>query len=395
MIAEAPVLILTTGGRSTPAILGALTLQPRAVEFINSQDELYREDEIRKALPSAMVLSDAGIAVPAFDMQKTYEACQTLIARYEHGPFVVNLSSGTKVMALGAYEFAKDQHIPAHYVDTRGKQILDLVTHTEHALNALDVKSYLGCFGRGFLSKFDAEMLSVTVEQAIQAAQKIVEWGDKGQVVLEYIRVNGKGSDAPRTRRIKHYEPTADEEQVWRYFVASGLIGEILVEPNIFKFTIQQHADYAFLEGGWLEIYCWDSIRHQLINDQPLFDDIQLSFEIPSDQHGARKEIDVAAMYENQIILGSCKAGSNKIWSTEHLDELSAVSSLLGGRFCSRIFITSKCPPPAEQRDSYQEYQRFCHQAKDREIVVVHGENLHEIGAIFAQQAKRPTFWRV
>lgn len=78
---------------------------------------------------------------------------------------------------------------------------------------------------------------------------------------------------------------------------------------------------------------------------------------------GAYKEIDVGLMYAGQLIHCSCKSGGKNIWSTEHLDELSAVSSLIGGRFCSRVFITSK-PKPCEGSDEHDSYQRFSRQAE-------------------------------
>lgn len=158
---------------------------------------------------------------------------------------------------------------------------------------------------------------------------------------------------------------------------------------------IQTSADYEFLKGTWLEIYVWDQARQQRAKgNAPLFQDAQFNFEIPSDVTGAYKEIDVGLMYAGQLIHCSCKSGGKGIWATEHLDELSAVSSLIGGRFCSRIFITSKSPPDAGD-DEYEGYRRFLQQAKDREIVVIAGDQLRSIGAVLAREADRPTFPRV
>ena len=394
---QPPILIMLTGGRSTPAILGALSLkpQPRAVEFITSRDEVHREKEIRKVLPKKMIQTDEGISVSAYNMQETIDACQALMERHNNGPFMINLSSGTKIMALGAYEFAKRKSISALYVDTVGEQIIDLVTDDSCSLSDVDVKAYLSYFGRDFHPKFDASKFSIPFEQALQVTRDLVKLGEPALNVLERIRIDGKGKDEPRTKRIKNYAPSQNEEQVWNYLVDVGLLKDTQQRGGVFKFTIKRHGDYAFLEGDWLEMYCWDEVRQQPDEKNALFDDVQFSVELPSNEHGARKEIDVAAMYRGQIIICSCKAGTNKIWSTGHLDELRAVSSLIGGKFCSRIFIAAKHPPEKTQHDAFQAYQRFCNQAKDREIVVITGEQLENIGTAFAEQAKKPKYRRV
>lgn len=393
-----PVMILLSGGRSTPAILGVLSLKPKAVEYINSADQPDREKEIRATLMSLSDLKDTepGINVDAYDNTHTVQACIKLRQRHGHDDFVVNLSSGTKLMALGAYEFAKEYGYSAYYVDTNNRRVIEVFSGTSHPLHLLTVKDYLACFNRYPRLKFNADLLSVTMEQASEIAQDLVDLGDPAQEVLEHIRQRGKGKDEPRTCRIKNYEPTPEAKKIWMYLVEIGLLANAFLDGNNYRFTIQRTADYAFLEGGWLELFAWNQARSQCTaQGAPVFDDVAVSFEIPTDGHGAYKEIDVGAMYAGQLIHCSCKAGTNRIWSTDHLDELRAVSSLVGGKFCSRIFITAKNPPIEAERDSHRAYLHFLDQAKAREIVVVAGDQLKDVGKILAQQATRPTYWRV
>lgn len=397
-INESPVMIALTGGRSTPVILCALATKPRAIEFINSSDEPNREDEIRLALSKMAGLQETlpGLSTPAYDINAIIDACQILMERHQHGPYIINLSSGTKVMALGAYEFAKSRGIPALYADTTGKRLIDVTTGMEQPLPKMNVEQYISCFGRSCHPKFMLDTLSVSMEQAQDIAEELVTFGVPAQEVLTYIRSNGKGGNEPRTLSIKNYTPTDEQQKVWQYLVDVGLLVSTEGQPNKFKFTIKQHGDYAFLEGAWLELYCWHQATHQFAeNGETLFDGSAFNFEIPSNKHGARKEIDLGLIYAGQMLICSCKAGTNKIWSTEHLDELSAVSSLIGGRFCSRIFITSKLAPNKEERGTFAEYEKFLNQAKDREIVVIVGDGLASVGKLLAKEATKPTYWRV
>lgn len=266
--AERPVMILLTGGRSTPAVLGALALQPRVLEFVNSADQPAREDEIRSALASLPDQEPArrGLNVAAYDMNATYQACAELIGRHKQGPFVINISCGTKVMAIGAYEYARQEQIPVLYVDTGGKRVLDLTTHQDFPTPPMDVEGYLACFGRSPRWLFDVRAMSVSLEAAVGVAQYLAQAGASAIDVLELIRLNG-GGKGRRTCWIKKYLPDAQEAAVWRYLTDIGLLDGAEAEGSHFRFVIKASADYEYLKGAWLEIYAWDQARQQRSKD--------------------------------------------------------------------------------------------------------------------------------
>jgi len=391
-----PVMIALTGGRSTPVILGVLAVRPQAVEFLNSLDETEREQDIRTALSSMTDLetTEPGLNVNAFDMQAAYVACQQLADRHTSDEVVINLSGGTKVMALGAYAFAKERQIPALYVNTNNRQVLDLTTNRPFPMPPLSVEAYLACFGRSPNRTFNAQTLSIPLDDARRLSVDLVRMGAPALAVLERIRIQDKGKGR-RTLMIKDYHPSAEEKEVWAALIKAGILAEVTDIARDFRFTIPLDGDASFLKGQWLEIFVWDQAERQRDKDgERVFDDTSFGFEIPSDATGARKEIDGGFMIGGQMIHCSCKSGSTKIWSTDYLDELRSVSSLIGGRFCSRIFITTGIPPSGGE-SGFIDYQRFINQAKDREIVVITGEQLHNVGQLLAKEAVKPTFWRV
>ncbi len=394
---QRPVMIILTGGRSAPAVLGALTVRPRAVEFINSRDEAHRQDEVVSALKSLadIALPTSSETIDAYDMAAAYEACAAIVQRIGDGPFVINLSSGTKVMALGVYEFAREHRFPALYVDTNARRVLDLTTKQVFPTIPLTVDSYLACYRRSPVARFNKDALSCSLEQAIELARWLVSAAEPAQCVLELVRRYGEGR-GKRTCKVGKYQPDNAELSVWHKLVSVGLLERIGEGEATFSFTLRSDADFEFLKGAWLEVFVWHEARNQRNKDgMPVFDDALFNFEIPSDSSGARKEIDVGLMVAGQMIHCSCKAGGKKIWSTEHLDELRAVSSLIGGRFCSRVFITSK-KPPAEGDDDWKSYQLFLEQARDRQIVVIAGDQLPQIGSHLAREASnRPSYPRI
>lgn len=202
---QRPVMIILTGGRSAPAILGALAVKPRSVELINSRDEPKRQDEVLSVLSAqaGIVHPATSETIDAFDMDEAYAACDRTVRRVGDGPFVINLSSGTKVMALGAYEYARQHRIPALYVDTNARRVLDLTTKQSFSTVPLTVASYLACYSRSPVTKFNEKALCCPLDQAIELGAWFVAVGEPALSVLELIRRHGEGK-GKRTCKIGH-----------------------------------------------------------------------------------------------------------------------------------------------------------------------------------------------
>ena len=135
-----------------------------------------------------------------------------------------------------------------------------------------------------------------------------------------------------------------------------------------------------------MEIFVWHVVK-KLQVQEPFFDDFAIGLKIPKE--GAEKDIDLACIYRAQLIHCSCKTGKDS-FETEHLDELSAISSIIGGRFCTRVFITNRVLP-----NNLSKAKSFLDHAKQREIVVVTGKELPNIGEILKKQAENPDYPRI
>lgn len=150
---------------------------------------------------------------------------------------------------------------------------------------------------------------------------------------------------------------------------------------------IRSNNDLEFFKGNWLEAFVYnEALNEKDMVGYPIFDYCDISLEIKLDQ--AEKEIDVACIHEAQLIYCSCKTDKDP-FKTLYLDELRSISSMIGGRFCSRVFVTN-----AVFSDQTKQSQ-FLDQSKQREIVVVTGNELANIGKILTKQAIKPDFWRV
>ncbi len=389
------VTVLVLGGRLTPNLVGILTLKPMVVEFIVSKDTPTRYTEICEVLEQFTELdhSAAPRYLSAYDFVANRDACLTIAQNYTDAEVIFDISSAPKVMGFAAYEVARFLNCRAVIVDTANGRLIDLVPPSTAAVPIeVDMAQYLACYGRRPEPTFDFERLSVPRERAIEAASYLATGGSAAVEAMDKLRSwsQGKGK---RTIPFNKTQPLSPEaREVLKRLEFFGLIANLQEQPDgRVQYTIQNEMDWKFLDGTWLEVYVWHQVLQcQDDQEQPMFKENQvgLSFEIPSD--GARKEIDVGYVYHGQMIHASCKTGSRP-FRTEYLDEIRAVSSLIGGRFTSRLFITNALPPPETDPD----YARFLAQAKDREIVIVTGKELPEVGAILKKQALQPVYPRI
>jgi len=389
------VAVLTLGGRLTPNLVGMLALQPSAVEFIVSEDTPTRYAEICTVLEQFIGLDQVSEPryLSAYDVVANRDACRAAAQGHTGAEVIFDVTSAPKVMGFAAYEVARFLHQRAVIVDTANGRLIDLIPPTSATMPiAVTLDQYLACYGRRPVPTFDFDKLSVERQQAIEAARYLATAGEAAAKVMDKVRSWSQGR-GKRTIPFERTQPLASEARdVLRKIESFGFITGLQEQADgRVRYTILNDMDWKYLEGIWLEVFVWDRARqglddggHLLLRDN----DLDFSFEIPSD--GARKEVDVAYVYHGQLIHASCKTGSNP-FRTQYLDELRAVSSLIGGRFTSRLFITNAFPPPETDPD----YQRFLAQANDREIVVVTGKELPNVGSILKQQALHPKYWRI
>lgn len=391
------VMVLLVGGRATPNVLGVLTYRPDTVEYVVSKDEPDKYDDTCAVLASIPQL--AADAPPrwtdAFDVEAIRAACAEAVAAHPDADFIFNVTGATKVMAIVAYDYARAHGWPAIYINTANRRSIHLTGPTsEHRLILLRLEEYLACYGRRPEKTFDFERLSVTRDQALMAAQILATGGQPANHLLMMIRRWGQGSGTRVVRTRGRHRISKDIQEILDALAAQGLIHQPreLADGHM-QWEIACDDDFNYLCGTWLEAYVWDQAnRCKDAKGQALFDDVCFGLEIPGDV--ARKEIDVACMYQGQLLHCSCKTQSNP-FKTATLDELRALSSLVGGRFCTRLFVTNALPPPESSTGTRREFERFLAQARDREIVVVTGDRLPAIGEELKQQAIRPTYRRV
>jgi len=377
--------VLLVGGRQIPNFLGVMLLRPNKVHFLLSKGSENLLDPLYETLAKieGLVLPDRDQIKPidANDFQANISALEHILNKYPNAQVSFNLTCSSKVMAIAAYEVARERKdIKTFYVDTsNGRIVWFKGKEADEMPIKISIEQYLTMYGRKPVFKDIFSKLTFSQEAAIKSANILASGCGKYLAFLERIRgTQGSGS---RKVAIKN-------EIEINLALRLAELGIVDYSEENGYLIIRSNEDWNFLKGEWLEVFVWHEVKKlQEQTQEPFFDDFAVSLEIPME--GAKKEIDLACIYRAQLIHCSCKTGKNS-FETRHLDELSAISNLIGGRFCTRVFATDRLLP-----NDLSTAKSFLDQAKQREIVVVTGKELPSIGDILKKQAKNPDYQRI
>lgn len=274
-------------------------------------------------------LSDA--YVDPFDIEDIVQKIGHLIQKYQpKGDVLLNMSGGTKPMAIGALQAARAAGIKSLYTNTEDKELIwlnpdDTVTVEKFRVAGLDVATYLRAYGQ-------------TIKKAISVmdiAPQQMKWadliGDNHQVIYSSV-VNAVCDQMKRqareksltwplelslaslTRRQRCLVQQLQEAGLWEWDEGQSL----LRVPDLLS--------GSFLNGNWVEVYV-----ARRLQETTLFDDVCLNVEL----EGVAGEIDVAAVANGKLVLIECKSN---VQQTEQLGKLVANQTLLGGPFAQAYY---------------------------------------------------------
>lgn len=253
-----------------------------------------------------------------------------------HPAGVLNFTGGTKLAAIGAYQFAVTADIPSFYFDTERRtffpsdnQSLPPFRPLDEVIPAITVRA--GLVGHGI----DGANLrfSKATEQLIAFARKAAEIRTRARVPvnrwLEEIRDRfpkwaNPESDWGRVPSIALPYPEHPEAA---QLADAAIDSELLRIDNCGRIYLNNPAleTFSLLEGGWWELACLDEL-----SSQQRFTDIQWSARVKDND--AEGETDLIGFNRETLKLEffSCKSSTiNK--PLEHLESLRNRAVRMGG----------------------------------------------------------------
>lgn len=378
-------LLILVGGRQVPNLLTAQFLKPDIICPIASEQGKSREwSSLEPALRS---LGSSHIEPPtivdAFGPQDIQAQCQAAVARHPDAEWIFNITCGTAIMSIGAYEAAKQCAASAWYLDTATQQVVCL--HGKPApvgMFDMTVEKYLAVYGRSCLPTAKPEPHYVECARRMGNSP-----GQSKRLIHAMDRVKGGRVHLPAAEK--------PLRQLCRFLAAKNLLNDLQESEKEISFLCPpaHQAFFTSPQSKWLEIFVWDCA-----GQLGCFEDWQFGVNIPN-LHLADNEVDLMAVSLATLLIAECKTDFDPFkGKVDYLNKLHTVSNMIGGNYVGRLYITLTSQP-REGQPMFESYKRFCGQAAARQIVVVTGEKFKHLSSILKKEAganfaDKPTFAR-
>lgn len=364
--------VLMVSAQAAPNLLPLLDEQFRPQEVILLVTDQMKE----RANWLQSVIQPTGINVKQepfsatgdFDLMQNQ--LEKLLKQYpDRNSIALNVTGGTKWMAITAQEVFRFDNRPVFYVDIESDQILFLDQKLKpQRINAkIRLENYIKAYGYQITDE-RSNTKGLTQDER-ELCQKLVanvsDWGGAiGQL-------NKLANEAEKNNSLSASISILEKQDVYlekllRECKNSGLL---LTDGKLIKFA--NEASRFFANGGWLEEYI-NSLLNQLKGESVLQDSSHLNLKIGT--NNSSNEIDIAFMAKNRLHIIECKtkrltgnhAGSA---GTDSLYKLDSISDL-GGLATKSMLVSYR---PLGKADAKR--------AKDLKIKVVQGTEIQTLKA--------------
>lgn len=265
---------------------------------------------------------------------------QGWIGGREASAFTVNLTGGTKIMSIAAFEFFRDYGARMIYIPIPRNEYVTVFPRrggdpADPLPQRLSVQEYLTAYGlRADNGKHLGPMADAARRRA-ETARWITENYDGVKMLLKLLGGGLRAHRATKKKAVafaeKIPEPTRIEKMMLRrmgFEVNGNCIAKALTKSEI-----------HFVTGGWLEEYCYNTVAGFLGQG---VDDAAIGTQIKGPK-GAANEYDVLFTSENALYTVECKSlDQESDMKAEALYKVAALQRDFGLRV--RSFLVSTSP---------------------------------------------------
>lgn len=309
--------------QAMPNIIPALLYNPQKVVLITTKEEINTAKNISKVLHKYNIDCDLhNDLVSAYDLNSVSNAINKIIELNKGEILTLNLTGGTKLMAIAAYELFRNHDMNIIYCDTYDESIIHFKKGKFEVEKyngiRISVENYLIAYGfkpnnaQNKSKRFESIGLIKFISNNLNEYTKFSN------------AIRNSSNNYPQNFKLIRNK----EEIILRY-----------KQIQIFK---SKKGNYQYLIGYWLEDLIFYLIRSKFPNI-----DIEKNYNILS-KSDSPNEIDIIFTKNGKLYLISCKTGKfNKM----HLFELEGLRNLAGGTFGKAYLVTiSNVSKPIQER---------------------------------------------
>ncbi|MEW5891280.1 MAG: DUF1887 family CARF protein [Pseudomonadota bacterium] len=358
--------ICLVSAQATPNFIPALDsrFRPKEVILLVSVDMQERARWLETVLKQRGIAAWSRPISDPWSVTRTQEEILDVLLKCDGKSVALNVTGGTKLMAIAAQDVFREARKPVFYVHPERNEIVPLFSDDERFVIEERVKlpDYLSIHGYRELGRDTREFparLHILCEEFIKDVERFA----KPLRALNSLAHQAKGS--LRARLVGRSD---DAERVRELLAKLDRYGLAKVSGDEIVF-LDENARF-FANGGWLEVYVAGVVSD--LPDSSHIQDVARSLKVES-AGKARNEIDVALLVANRLFLIECKTkylngqgeegpGAEMLYK---LDSLAA----LGGLNTRGAIVSFQTLKHADRQ-----------RAKDLGIKIIEGGQLRNLG---------------
>ena len=315
-------------------------LAPEKVILLVIPDMKIQADRIEGVIKSWKIDTER-YPISPFDLESARDTRLDILSRLDDKEVILNVTCGTKIMALAAFEVFREMKRPILYIDTQNREI-QRIHHTSEKLafeSVLKIKPYLASYGQ----KIFAED---TDEQRVSRHSSVISMFLRD--INKYERAIGimnKYAAPLRNVRTFPFEVEIDKHDLSKPYFEDVLV--LLQKQNVIKYKdnkiiFSHYHDVNFVSGGWLEEYVYSVVK----KISP--DDIKMGVKVEWDQKGPEpptNEYDVIFTMKNRLYIIECKTKrfegeDREPTSADPIYKLDSLRDAAGGLFGKGMLVS-------------------------------------------------------
>lgn len=318
------------GGQLLPAYLGIKERNPQKVFFLCSAQSRSKISQVVDALNG---IDHEIIEIDPHDFQQITTETSRLMDAHPAANWELNLTCGTKIMALAAYEafLAKEQH--AFYWNTGVGLFFPTSQHIEPITTDVPTDVFFQLAGNPDYTAqqlIDYNTAAINFAKAIRMVRN-TDSGNFNKLQSEFLRKR-------KANKNRNFQVNVEGNAAsWNH----GAKKLIMKTRNTEQLELigAEGRDIAF-SGLWWELVVAEEIKSMLQVKELL-----LSVKLPYHANGQDKnEIDILLNLGTQLLFIECKAG---IVKTENINNMRVAKNIYGGIGSKTMLISRNVPTPS------------------------------------------------
>ena len=365
--------VCMVSAQATPNLAPILSeeFRPDHVILLVSTEMERQANVLEKVLKKYHVTSTQ-ISVDAYDTGRMEEQMLDLLIQHPENTIALNVTGGTKLMAIVAQEAFRSEGKAVFYfnIETNAIQFIGQKTAPLSLKSAIKLDDYLISHGYQVQGKLVRQLdINEARKTLTQSLIKDVTLFSKAIGKLNFFASSAEEKDTRRGQEVINHCLTAEidnnalNDPHWSRVIDLFSVAKIVqLKGNTLHFTSVDARFYA--NGGWLEDHVFGIVKQLEMQDAA----VNMRVENHNGTGHAENELDVAFLVKNRLHLIECKARIFKDKDSKGADALYKLDSLaaLGGLNTRCMLISYR-----ELRDADRQ------RAKDLRIKIVEAAQLN------------------